>query len=77
MKFDYLARTGESVIVQGTCAANSVEQAQSYVFSLLKGRRVPNLVIEIEGHITFFGSKLFERPIAKKVDHRPKLPWNL
>lgn len=74
---NYKVKSGEVVVYEGNIAASSIEQAQSYAFSILKGRRLQDLSIEIDGVTTFSNSKLFERHIANKIDHRPKLPWQL
>lgn len=81
MIYKYKVQT-QSETIEGACAAESEQQAVSIVLkkiAYMKGEKVlvtiNNKTTELERKVNV-GYKLFAKPVARKVDNRPKLPWH-
>lgn len=75
MKFDYLVKSGDTVLYEGRLAAEDKSTAQSVVLRKLGGRKVANLSISLNGEITLSQTKLFEPAYSYKLSKQPPRPW--
>jgi len=81
MVFKYKIYSGEEIIIEGALVANDEQQATAKIYKKVP-KNTNGIKVEI-GNKTIFTekkydslSKIFKKPVAKKVDNRPKCPWD-
>ena len=79
MIFHYKVTNGKEVIIEGSMVADNEAQASRNVFGKIQARGnisyANGLTIKLNDHITFNQSKLFNKPIIKKLQSKPLNPW--
>ncbi len=77
--FKYLVESGSQIISQGALAAETEQDATAQMFQRIR-RGTNGVKITLNGKVVYSegtdpGTKLFARPVAKKVDNRPPRIW--
>ncbi len=77
--FNYRITYFDEIVLEGATSQPSQEEALSYlnkkVIDKVKKSMIPNLKITINNRNEFIRTKLFDRPIAKKLQGKNELPW--